>query len=177
MSAVAIKEMKKSEVMWQKYYNDFVHYYLHFSAKPDSLEHKLLQKTFFNNCDEMKILKPIAVHCYMHLHQLDLARMVPSLKSLGQLQLLNEGQESEGEESTLNDTLGEPTNNSIPKFVIKSLFAVFVKAMCSKDLNSRLNILQQWFNSYKDMVSPCINGSYVCNYRYIMLFTLYLVFR
>lgn len=159
MSAIAIKEMKTNEITWQKYYNDFVYYYLHLSANPDSIEHKLLQKTLFKNYNEMKA---IAAHCYMYLYQLDLARMVASLKSLGQLQVLNEGQESGGEGSSLVDTLEtskDDTNSSISKFVIKSLFAALIKAICSKDSKSKLRILQQWFNSYRDMVSPCINAS------------------
>ena len=159
MSAIAIKEMNNHDVLWQKYYNDFVYHYLYLSANPDDLEHKLLEITFsdiFNSYSEMKV---IAVHCYIHLCQLDLGKIVALLKSLGKLQIHKEGQESlyQGDpESSLIATLWTSkcfTNSSISKFVIESLFAVLVDTMYSKDSSSRLSILQKWFKTYRDAVS------------------------
>ena len=168
MSAVAIMEMRNDETMWQKYYNDFIYCYLHLSANPDDLEHELymLQKTFVDVLNDYNEMKAITVHCYMHLYQLDLARIIPSLKSLRQLQVLKKGQDSlypGDQKSSFIDTydISKSVTNpsSISEFVIKSSFAVLVKAICSKDLNSKLLILQKWFNSYRNMVSSCNNAS------------------
>ena len=159
MSAIAIKEMNNHEVLWQRYYKDFVYHYLYLSANPDDLEHKLLQITFsdlFNNYSEMKV---IAAHCYIYLCQLDLGKIVALLKSLGTLQTHDKSQESlyQGDpESFLIATLWTSkhfTNSSISKFVIDSLFAVLIDTMYSNESDSRLSTLQKWFKNYRDTVS------------------------
>ena len=168
MSAIAISKMRNDESVWKKYYNDFICHYVHLSADRDSLEHKLLDIRF---CDIFKSykIKAIAVHCYIHLNQLDLAKIVALLKSLGQLKVHKEAQKSlhRGDpESNLIATLKKykrVTHTSVSKFVIESLFVVLVDTIFSKDSSSRLSILQNWFNSYRDMVSPCSNFRYICN--------------
>ena len=161
MSAIAIKEMNDHEVMWQKYYNDFIYHYLYLSANPDDLEHKLLEISFSNVFSKYKEMKVIAAHCFIHLYQLDLAKIVALLKSLRKLKVFEDTQKSV--------YLGKPelaflakvweakrfTDNNISKFVIESLFAVLVNTIYSRDSKNRLSILQKWFNSYRDMVSSC----------------------
>ena len=171
MSAIAISKMRNDESVWKKYYNDFICHYVHLSADRDSLEHKLLDITF---CDIFKScrIKAIAVHCYIHLNQLDLAKIVALLKSLGQLKVHKEAHKSLypiDPESTFIDRLmtdKRVTHTSVSKFVIESLFAVLVdtvfkthskKIQFGKTSSYRLSILQKWFNSYRDMVSPCSN--------------------
>ena len=159
MSAIAIKEMKNDETMWQRYYSDFTYYYLHLSANPDSLEYKLLQKTFFDVFNDFNEVKVIAAHCYLHLNQIDMAEKVASLKSLQQLRVCKEDQEPlhpESLEASLISTLvpsESDIESSVSQFVIKLLFEALVKAICTKDLNSRLSNLEKWFNSYRDTVS------------------------
>ena len=164
MSAIAIKEMNNHEEMWQKYYNDFIYHYLYLSANPDDLEHKLLDITFCDIFSSYKEMKAIAAHCYIHLYQLDLARIVALLKSLRKLKVFKDSQKSmyQGNpESSFIAILQRSkcfTNSSISKFVIESLFAVLIDTLYSKDSSSRLSILQKWFNSYRDMVSLCTGG-------------------
>ena len=163
MSAIAIKEMGNDEAIWQKYFNDFTHHYLHLSAAsaaPDSLEHKLVQLTFTDILRNYNVMKAIAVHCYMHLYQLDLAKVIASLKPLGQLEVLKVDEQSlypgDPEYSlvaTLQTSKSALGSSSISKFVVDSLFAVLVNAIYSRDKNSRLSLLHKWFSSYRDMVS------------------------
>ena len=161
MSAIAIKEMGNDEAIWQKYFNDFTHHYLHLSAAAaDSLEHKLVQLTFTDILRNYNIMKAIAIHCYMHLYQLDLAKIVASLKPLGKLEVLKMNDESlypgDPEYSlvaTLQTSKTALGSSSISKFVVASLFGVLVNAIYSRDRNSRLSLLHKWFSSYRDMVS------------------------
>ena len=162
MSAIAIKEMmSNNESIWQKYFNDFTHHYLHLStAASNSLEHKLVQLTFADVLKNYNEMKAIAAHCYMHLYQLDLAKVVASLKPLGQLEMLKVDERSlypRDPEYSLVSTLQTSRvalgSSNISKFVIDSLFAVLVNALYSKDRDNRLSYLQRWFNSYRDMVS------------------------
>lgn len=161
MSAIAIKEMGNDEIIWQKYFNDFTHHYLHLSATaPDSLEHKLVQLTFSDMLRSYNVMKAIAVHCYLHLYQLDLAKVIASLKPLGQLELLKVDEQSlypgDPEYSLVANLQTSRTalgSSSISKFVVDSLFAVLVNAIYSRDKNSKLSLLHKWFSSYRDMVS------------------------
>ena len=157
MSAIAIKEIQNDENLWQKYYNDFTSYFLRMSSAPNNIDHKLLQLTFTDVLRSYS-KKPIAAHCYVHLYQLDLAKIVALLKPLGQLHMVKDDQESpfsEDPEYTLVTTLQKSRSGlgskSISKFVIESLFAVLINAVYSK--NNGTSQLQQWFSSYRDMVS------------------------
>ena len=161
MSAIAIMEMENDEQIWQKYFNDFTHYYLHLSgASPDDLEHKLVKLTFTDVLNNYSKMKSIAIHCHVHLNQLDLAKVVASLKPLGQLEEFKSDEDSlypEDPEYSLVGTFHTSKSalgsSSISKFVIGSLFAALVNAIYSKDKDNRLCSIQKWFNSYRDMVS------------------------
>ena len=168
MSAIAIKEMDNYEEMWQKYYNDFIYHYLYLSANPDDLEHKLLEITFCDIFSNYKEMKAIVVHCYLHLYQLDLAKIVALLKSLRKLKVSKDSQNSRFQgnpQSSLFAKLqtSKCFTDSISRFVIESLFVVLVDTIYSKDESNRLSILQKWFNSYRDTVSLRNIISYVAN--------------
>ena len=158
MSAVAIREMQSDENLWQKYYNDFTNYFLHMSSAPNSIEHKLLQLTFNDVLKTYNEMKPIAIHCYIYLYQLDLAKVVALLKPLGQLHIVRDDQASlyPGDPeytfvSTLQASKAVPVSKNISKFVIESLFAVLINSVYSR--SDRMSRLQQWYSSYRDMVS------------------------
>ena len=165
MSAIAIKEMRNDETIWQKYFMDFTHYYLHLSADPNSLELKLVQMRFTDVLRNYSDMKAIAVHCYMYLYQLDLAKVVASLKPLGQLKMHEVDQQSLYPRdpeyflvATLQTSKSVLGSSNISKFVIDSLFLVLVDAIYNKDRNNRLSSLQKWFISYRDLVSQWYNN-------------------
>ena len=161
MSAIAIKEMGNDEALWQKYFNDFTHQHLHLTATaPDNIENKLVQLTFTDVLRKYSVMKAIAVHCYMFLYQLDLAKIVASLKPLGQLEELKGNEQSlyPGDPqssllTTIETSKSALGSSSVSKFVIDSLFSVLVNVIYSKDKSKRLSLLQKWYNSYRDMVS------------------------
>jgi len=165
MNIIAIKEMRNDERIWQKYYNDFTHHYLHLSATPDSLEHRLLQLTFTDTLRDFIEMKAIAAHCYLHLFQLDLAKIVALLKSLGQLHVptLNEQMlyPKDSQKSALD-------NSRISRFVTGTLFAALVNAIRNKD--GGFHSLQKWFNIYRDMVGLYHNAG-IATFCYVRLAT------
>ena len=168
MSAIAIMKMEKDGEIWQKYLDDFTHYYLHLSAASrDSLEHKLVEVTFSDVLKNYSKMKAIAIHCHMHLNQLDLAKVAASLKPLGQLEELKTNLDEHSlypgdPEHSLVATLHTPKaalgSSSISKFVIDSLFAALVNSIYGEDKSNRL---QKWLCSYRDIVSLNINEIYV----------------
>ena len=161
MSGIAIIEMENDEQIWQKYFIDFIHHYLHLSGvSPDDLEHKLVQLTLADVLKNYSKMKPIAIHCHIHLNQLDLAKVVGSLKPLGQLEELKlvenslyQGEPKYSLVAALHTPKSALGSSSISKFVIDSLFAALVNAISNKDKGSRLCSIQKWFGSYRDMVS------------------------
>ena len=174
MSAIAIKEMGNDNALWQKYFNDFTHQYLHLSAStPDNMENKLVQLTFTDVLRKYGVMKAITVHCYMLLYQLDLAKIVASLKPLGQLEELKLNEQSlyPGDpQYSLMTTLQTSalSSSSVSKFVINSLFSVLVNVIYSKDKSNRLSLLQKWYNSYRDMVSSNLVPTFIiCSYLMI----------
>ena len=155
MSTIAIREMRNDEI-WQKYYNDFIHHYLHLSAAPNSLEHKLLQLEFTNILRDCNEMKAIAAHCYLHLFQLDLAKTVASLEPFCQLQVLKEYSAVstlQTSESALDMTgISKSVNDTLFSVYVDTLFAVLVNTIKNEDKHYRLNSLGKWFNAYRDMV-------------------------
>lgn len=161
MSAIAIMEMENDEQIWKKYFSDFIHHFLHLSGvSSDNLEHNLVQLTFTDVLKNYSKMKPIAIHCHIYLNQLDLAKVVASLKPLAQLEELKTDADSlyqSNPEYSLVRTLHTPKSalgsSSISKFVIDSLFAALVNTVYNKDKHNRLHYIQKWFRSYRDMVS------------------------
>ena len=164
MSAIAINEMGNDETLWQKYFNDFTYHHLHLSATAaDSIEKKLVQLTFSDVLRNYSVMKAVAVHCYMHLYQLDLAKIVASLKPLGQLEELKVNEQSlyptDPESSfvaTFQASKSALGSSSVSKFVIDSLFSILVNVIYSRERSSRLSLLQKWYSSYRDMVSGTV---------------------
>lgn len=160
MSAIAIKEMENNETIWQKYFNDFTHHYLHLTAaSSDNLEHELVKLTFTDILKSYSEMKAIGIHCHMHLKQVDLAKIAVSLKPLGQLEVFKADEHSLYPRNskyflvttlhTAKSTLG---NSGISKIVIDCLFEALVSAVYGTDKSIRLSSLQKWFSSYRDMV-------------------------
>ena len=176
MSAIAIKEMGNDNALWQKYFNDFTHQYLHLSTNaPDNIENKLVQLTFTDVLRKYSVMKAITVHSYMLLYQLDLAKIVASLKLLGQLEELKINEQSlyPGDPqyslmTTLQTSKFALSSSRVSKFVIDSLFSILVNVIYSRDKVNQLSLLQKWYNSYRDVVS----SEY---YKYIMKFSFVIV--
>ena len=152
-------------MMWEKYCSDFIHYYLHLHAAPDSLEHRVLLLTLTKTLTNFSEMKPVAVHCYLHIFLLDLAKVVASLKSISQLQVLKSNHKLlyqkdaenslftalQASKSTLDGSSISNFIRSISKFLIDLLFKVLINNIKCKD--NRLASLKNWFIAYRDMVS------------------------
>ena len=178
--------MKNDERMWQKYYNDFTHYYLHLDATPDSLEYRLLYLTFTNTLRDCNEMKTIAAHCYLHLFQLDLAKVVASLKPLTQLHMLKLDKQSlypkHSEDSLIaaleasTDEFGTSKFSScVSDFLINLLFKVLVNIITSEDDSCRAASLQKWFNVYRDMVSYVMSLENISQYYLLIIMHIIIV--
>ena len=150
---------------WQKYCSDFIHNYLHLHAAPDSLEHRVLLLTLTKTLTNFNEMKPVAAHCYLHIFLLDLAKVVASLKSISQLQVLELNQQLlyqkdaenslftalQASKATLDGTSISNFIRSISHFLINLLFKILINYITCED--NRLALLKNWFIAYRDVVS------------------------
>jgi len=157
MIATAVKEMQTNEEMWRKYCSDFICHYCHISTAPDSIEHKLLQLILDDAIDSFTEMKAIAVHCYIHLYQVNLAKVVTILKPLGQLKVVSHPG-SEHSLITCYQNSKSIQGSNIFRFVIESLFTAFTGILGHK--GTVLPLIQEWYGCYRDLVSylQCINN-------------------
>jgi len=151
--AVAVNEMQSDEKVWLKYYDEFVSEYLHMTAAPDSIEHKLLRLTFDDALSSYSDMKAIALHCYMYLYQLDLAKIVALLKPLKQLKVAKDENSvyPDDPEQSIVITSQPVQGTNISKFIVESLFVALINILFHK--GEKLDLLQEWYSSYRDLVS------------------------
>jgi len=154
MVAVAIREMQNNEEAWQKYFNDFINQNLHVTAALDSIEYRLVQLTFTDLLNNHSKMKAVAVHCYVYLYQLDLAKVLTSLKALGQLKVVRDEESVHPADSgeTLVQESKSIQENSISKYVMNSLFESLINILYHKK-SKKEPLLQEWHSSYRDLVS------------------------
>ena len=158
MAAVAIREMQNNEEAWQKYFNDFINQNLHVTAALDSIEYRLVQLTFADLLNTHNEMKAVVVHCYVYLYQLDLAKVLTSLKALGQLRVVRDEEsvhpaDSEGCLMTLSQESTSIQENSISKYVMNSLFESLINILYHKKKTKKEPLFQEWYCSYRDLVS------------------------
>ena len=153
MIAVAVKETQNDKEMWQKYYNEFVSQYLHMSAAPDSIEYKLLRLTFDDALNNYSEMKAIAIHCYMYLYQLDLAKVVALLKPLTQLKVIKDENSvyPDDPEQSIVFTSQAVQGTNISRFIVDSLFLALINILYHN--GKKQNLFQEWYSSYRDLVS------------------------
>jgi len=158
MIEIAIIEMQKDEKIWQKYYNDFVCQHLHMSGSPDDIEKKLLQLTLNGVLNSYKEMKAVALHCYVHPYQLDITKVVASLKPLTQMKnkvVRNEESvyPSDPQESLFATAQVSKSlqSSAISKYVIDSLFVSLIDILFHR--GKKMSLLEEWYKSYRDLVS------------------------
>ena len=166
MVAVAIREMRSNEEMWQKYFNDFSNQSLHVTAAPGSLEYRLVWLTFADLLNSYSEMKAVAVHCYVYLYQLDLAKVLTSLKTMGQLKVVRDEESihpANSEQSLVTSSQASKSirENSISKYVMKSLFESLINVLYHKK-GKKEPLLQEWYCSYRDLVSSVAVLSIFC---------------
>jgi len=158
MVEVAILEMQSDPKIWLKYYYDFVSQYLHMTGSPDGLEHKILQLTLTDVLNSHKEMKAVALHCFVHLYQLNITKVVALLKPITQLKdKVVRNKElmypADPQMSLFATTQASKSlkQSAISIFVIDSLFISLIDILYHKDKN--VPLLQEWFTSYRDLVS------------------------
>ena len=164
----AVTAIDKHDVLWQKYWKDFVANRFHLNAGEDKLTFEILNLTFdrpllWQNARK----KLVALHSTAHTNQINLAKLVSSLRPLQKLQ--------NDVESTLVPIISPVSRNPSTtfmsvvdqspdhvhdlaqyQFVIDTLFSALTEA-CLKCGNKKMNYcepekLEVWRECYRDVV-------------------------
>ena len=114
-------------------------------------------------------MKAVALHCYIHLHQLDVAKVVALLKPLVQIKTKVVRNEESiypvDPQELLFATAQTPKSlqsSTISKYVIDSLFVSLIDIIFHK--GEKMSLLEEWYKSYRDLVSTsCAFGKIVHN--------------
>ena len=87
---LVVKSIAKNEKLWSRYFGDFVLYKLQLGSeeKSESIGYKILYHVFeTHKVHGLEALqRVVSLHCYAHVHHLNLAKMVPRLRPLNELQ-------------------------------------------------------------------------------------------
>ena len=161
--------------LWQKYLEDFTHQKLHLDFSSTGISHKILQVAF-GKLEERDALHRLAIlHVYVHIHKLNLAKVVSILRPLDKIEVaasifpsLSEKVQSPTQSflhsvEHSGDFLGRPEALSI--FIIDTLFSaiagigmsyttpVSVAAGAAQMPENTLEQLKVWYKVYRDVVS------------------------
>lgn len=172
MISVAVRAMISSDGLWQNYLEDFTHQKLRLEFGNSGISHKVLQAAF-GKLEERGAVQRVAVlHVYIHLHKLNLAKIVSILRPLDQIERakavfpsLTEGARSPSQilhdmESNGN-FLGCP--ETLSAFIINTLFSAIASICmnCTTPDDPKLEEREEqqitlWFKAYKDVVRDTI---------------------
>lgn len=162
--------MTKNDILWQKYLEDFTHQKLGLEFGSTGISQKVLRAAF-GNLQERTVVQRLAVlHVYVHIHKLNLAKVVSILRPLEQIEKakavlpsltsrISSPSQSILEEVEDNENLfGHPEALSV--FVINTLFNVIatIGMSCANTTDPHLEEseagqVKQWYMAYRDVVS------------------------
>ena len=161
--------MKSEDSLWQNYLEDFTHQKLRLEFGSSGLSHKVLRASF-GKLEERSAVQRVAVlHVYIHLHKLNLAKIVSILRPLDQIE------KAKAVFPSLTERVGSPSHilqemesdgnllgcpETLSAFIISTLFSAIagISMSCTPPENPKLEEteVQQimlWFKAYKDVVS------------------------
>ena len=166
---VALRAILNSEALWERYLQDFAHQKLHLDLRIPGISRKIMQAAFGKLGNQDLLTRLSILHVYVHVHKLNLARVVAILHPLDKIEVAasilipasNSGalpiQKFLHDVVDSGEFLGRPETLSI--FVIETLFSVISSVALKVDCEKRemmerlLDQVEQWYKVYSDMVS------------------------
>ena len=154
---VAVEAMQSDDTLWVRYFDDFAWHKLHL------LETTLLTRHILHlyigidslNCEDV-LSKLVSLHVRLHVHHLDIAKVVRVLNPISKLE--SEGSPLKSDPAiTLalksvvspEHTVGRKGLPIISSFIVTLLFETFCEAVSTKSTDK----LTEWHKSYLGIVS------------------------
>lgn len=152
--SVAIQALCENDSLWQKYLEDFTHQKLHLEYGNTGTGHKILRAAFGKLEKREAFLRLAILHVYVHIHKLNLAKVVSILRPLDKIEVAVSVFPSLSEKihnpahSFLHDVqdsgdfLGRPEALSV--FIIDTLFGAITGISMSCHETGRDNNAERW---------------------------------
>ena len=130
--SVAVQALSENDALWQKYLEDFTHQRLHLEYGNTGTGHKILRAAFGKLEQREAFLRLSILHVYVHIHKLNLAKVVSILRPLDKIEVAvsvfpslsekihNPAQSFLHDVQDSGDFLGRPEALSV--FIIDTLF-------------------------------------------------------
>ncbi len=78
---------KGGEALWQRYLEDFTHHKLHLDFGTAGISHKILRVAFGKLEEQLPLQRLAILHVYVHIHKLNLAKVVSVLRPLERIEV------------------------------------------------------------------------------------------
>ena len=133
------------DALWQRYWKDFVANRFHLNAGEDKLTFELIHITLARPLSEKDVKKKmVALHCTAHTNQINLAKLVSSLRPLQYLQKVDQ----------IPDHVQNP--GVLYEFIVDTLFGALAEEClkCGREEMSYCEPekLEVWRECYRDVV-------------------------
>lgn len=160
----------KSDDLWQKYLEDFTRQKLHLEFGNTGISHRILRAAFGKLEKRSAVQRLALLHVYVHMHKVNLAKVVSILRPLDQIEVavsvlpsLHSVQISSPKHAFLDKSGSEDvleSSEALSVFVISTLFNAIsgIGMSCSSSLNPHVGTREEqeikvWFQAYRDVVS------------------------
>jgi len=167
--SLTIDALKTSGNLWQKYLEDFTRQKLRLEFGNTGISNKIYHAAFGKLEKRTAIQRLALLHVYVHMHKVNLAKVVSILRPLDQIEVAVSNLPSfqslpisspspDFEAESGNDDILE-SSEALSMFIINSLFNAIsgIGMSCSSSLNPNVSTQEEqeikvWFQAYRDMV-------------------------
>ena len=160
--------MVKNDDLWQKYLEDFTRQKLQLEFSNTGISHRILGAAFGKLERRGAVQRLALLHVYIHMHKVNLAKVVSTLRPLDQIEVavsvlqsaVQIGSPQQGflDQSGSKDVL--ESSEALSEFIISTLFNAIsgIGMSCSSSLNPHVGKREEqemkvWFQAYRDVVS------------------------
>ena len=170
-----------SDNLWQKYLEDFTRQKLRLEFGNTGISHKILRAAFGRLEKKSAIQRLALLHIYIHMHRVNLAKVVSILRPLDQIEVavsflpsLHSVQIYSPSHAIIDKPEREDmleSSQALSVFIINTLFNAIsgIGMSCSSSINPHVGTQEEqeikvWFQAYRDMVSGLLLCVGVCMY-------------
>ncbi len=172
---MTIQALIKSDDLWQKYLEDFTRQKLRLEFGNTGISHKILRAAFGKLEKRSAVQRLALLHVYIHMHKVNLAKVVSILRPLDQIQVavsvlpsLHSVQITSPHHNPLVKSSSEDvleSSEALSVFIISTLFNAIsgIGMSCSGSIHPHVGTREEqeiklWFQAYRDVVSKKIEG-------------------
>ena len=154
ITASAMNEYR--DRIWNRYFDDFVHYKLHLTPEASLLAIEILKAYIGPVTGRSALARLVSLHVRLHVYQMDLTKVTAVLKPISRMQQsLHPAATGSLADLSVTSPLHDPKSIArIPQtFVSLIVETLYTFALHMSTTESESESLESWYQSYSDIVS------------------------